>query len=73
MQVFEFFVMDGRARFDTSRAAVFEALGRRPPKQWKLSRDWGGMDAVLVRAPVTAEGENGTTSCGDFEYLCDIE
>jgi hypothetical protein len=73
MQEFEFFVMDGRARFDTGRAAVFSSLGRNPPKQWKLSRDWGGMDAVLVRAPVQSESSNGKTSCGDFEYLCDIE
>ena len=73
MQEFEFFVMDGRARFDTSRAAVLEALGRKPPKQWKLSRDWGGMDAVLVRAPVIIDLRGDGTSTGDFEYLCDIE
>jgi len=60
MQEFEFFVMDGRARFDTERAAVLESLGRKPPQQWKLSRDWGGMDAVLVRAPVLFDLKKGT-------------
>lgn len=39
---YEFFVMDGRARFDTERASVFEALGRKQPQPWKLRRDWGG-------------------------------
>lgn len=68
-QQFEYFVMDGRARFDTERAAVFEALGRSLPQEWKLRRDWGGMDAVLVRARVLSNLQD----CGDFEYLSDIE
>ena len=67
MQEFEYFVMDGRARFDTDRAAVFEALGRNLPSNKKLRRDWGDMDAVLVRAPVISDN-----ACGDFEYLKDI-
>ncbi len=70
---YEFFVMDGRARFDTDRASVFEALGRNPPQQWKLRRDWGGMNAVLVRAPVIIDLRGDGTSTGDFEYLCEIE
>ncbi|MCK1065035.1 hypothetical protein [Pluralibacter gergoviae] len=67
MQQFEYFVMDGRARFNTERAAVFEALGRNPPSNKKLRREWGDMDAVLVRAPVISDG-----ACGEFEYLKDI-
>ncbi|KQN53177.1 hypothetical protein ASF13_16390 [Erwinia sp. Leaf53] len=72
-QEFEYFVMDARAGFDTERAAVFEALGRTLPQAWKLRRDWGGMDAVLVRAPVLSDLTDGGSSCGDFEYVHDIE
>lgn len=71
--MYEYFVMDGHGRFDTDRAAVFEALGRNPPQEWKLRRDWGGIDAVLVRAPVLSDLKDGGSSCGDFEYICDIE
>lgn len=67
MHEFEYFVMDGRARFNTDRAAVFEALGRNLPSNKKLRREWGDMDAVLVRAPVISD-----TACGEFEYLKDI-
>ncbi|KAF2282484.1 hypothetical protein GH714_044090 [Hevea brasiliensis] len=70
---YEFFVMDGRARFDTERASVLEALGRKLPQSWKLRRDWGGMGAVLVRAPVIIDLRGDGTSTGDFEYLSDIE
>ncbi len=72
-QDFEYFVMDGRARFDTDRAVVLEACGRRKPGNKSLSRDWSGMGAVLVRAPVlSGQGADGST-CGEFEYLRDIE
>lgn len=64
MQEFEYFVMDGRAKFNFDRAVVFEALGRKLPSNKKLQRDWGDMDAVLVRAPVISD-----TACGDFELL----
>ncbi|EPO6584329.1 hypothetical protein [Enterobacter hormaechei] len=74
MEVYEYFVMDGSARYDTSRAAVLECLGRRLPQAWKIRRDWGGTDAVIARALVKAEDVNGnTTSSGDFEYVIDIE
>ncbi|WP_240343569.1 hypothetical protein [Erwinia persicina] len=73
VQQFEYFVMDARARFDTERAAVFEVLGKNPPQAWKLRRDWGGMDAVLVRAPVLSDLRDGGSSCGDFEYVSEIE
>lgn len=71
-QQFEYFVMDGRARFDTDSATVLEACGRKRPSDRYLKRDWGDMDAVLVRAPVTADNSGGGVSCGDFEYLRDI-
>ncbi len=73
-EVYEYFVMDDRARSDTSRAAVLECLGRRLPQAWKIRRDWGGTDAVIARAAVKAEDANGnTTSSGDFEYVGEIE
>lgn len=71
MEKFEYFVMDGRARFNTDDAAVFEALGQKLPSDRYLKRDWGEMDAVLVRAPVVIEID-GSSNCGDFEYLRDI-
>lgn len=40
MQEFEYFVMDGRAKFDFDSAVVFEALGRQLPSNKKLRRDW---------------------------------
>lgn len=72
MEKFEYFVMDGRARFNTEDAAVFEALGQKLPSDRYLKRDWGEMDAVLVRAPVVSESA-GHSTCGDFEYLRDID
>lgn len=72
MQKFEYFVMDGRARFNTEDAAVFEALGQKRPSDKYLNRDWAGMDAVLVRAPVVSES-SGHSVCGDFEYLRKID
>ena len=74
MKVYEYFVMDGRARHDASRASVLECLGRRLPQAWKIRRDWGGSDAVVARALVKTEDRNGNTiSSGDFEYFCEIE
>ncbi|MDM3310692.1 hypothetical protein [Citrobacter sp. Cb223] len=35
MQEFEYFVMDGRAKFDFDRAVVLEALGRQLPSNKK--------------------------------------
>lgn len=73
-EVYEYFVMDGRARHDIDSATVFECLGRRLPQAWKIRRDWGGTDAVIARAVVKAEDANGnTTSSGDFEYVGEIE
>lgn len=73
-EVYEYFVMDGRARNDTGRAAVLECLGRRLPQAWKIRRDWGGTDSVITRAKVKTEDANGnTTSCGDFEYISEVE
>lgn len=71
--IFEWFVMDGRAKFDADDAVVFEALGTKQPSDKRLKRDWGDMGAVLCRAPITATSKNGdTTTCGDFEYVRDI-
>lgn len=67
MQEFEYFVMDGRAKFNFDEAVVLEALGRKPPSNRYLQRDWGDMGAVLVRAPVIND-----TACGDFELLREI-
>lgn len=67
MQEFEYFVMDGHAKFDFDSAVVFEALGRQLPSNKQLRRDWGDMDAVLVRAPVVSD-----SSCGDFELIREI-
>jgi hypothetical protein len=72
MEKFEYFVMDGRARFNPADAAVYEALGQKRPSDKYLNRDWSGMGAVLVRAPVVNEGSGGCSTCGDFEYLRDI-
>ena len=74
MQEYEWFVMDGRARFDTESAAVFEACGNKEPSNKSLRKDWGDMDAVLVRAQVTAKDSTtgDVISCGDFEYVRDI-
>lgn len=74
MQDYEYFVMDGRAKFDTDDAAVYQALGTKQPSNKKLRRDWGLMGAVLCRAAVTSKAANGnTTTCGDFEYVRDID
>ncbi|EIX9026391.1 hypothetical protein MLE08_002561 [Klebsiella aerogenes] len=59
--------MDGRSKFNFDRAVVLEALGRKLPSDRYLQRDWGDMDAVLVRAPVISD-----TACGDFEVLREI-
>lgn len=67
MQEFEYFVMDGRAKFNFDEAVVLEALGRKIPSNRYLRRDWGDMGAVLVRAPVISD-----SACGDFELLRDI-
>ncbi|WP_368755042.1 hypothetical protein [Klebsiella oxytoca] len=67
MQEFEYFVMDGRAKFNFDRAVVLEALGRKMPSNKYLQSDWGDMDAVLVRAPVISD-----TACGDFELIREI-
>lgn len=74
MEDYEYFVMDGRAKFDTDDAVVYQALGTKQPSNKKLKRDWGLMGAVLCRAPVTNKSVNGDTiTCGDFEYVRDID
>ncbi|EFH4993617.1 hypothetical protein JTX50_000875 [Escherichia coli] len=73
-QEFEWFVMDGRAKFNTDDAVVYEALGTKEPSNKKLKRDWGFMGAVLCRAAITKKSQDGnTTQCGDFEYVRGID
>lgn len=70
---FEWFVMDGRAKFNTDDAVVFEALGTKKPSDKKLKEDWGLMGAVLCRAKIISKSRSGDTqNCGDFEYVRDI-
>lgn len=73
-QKFEWFVMDGKAKFNTDEAVVYEALGTQEPSNKKLKRDLGLMGAVLCRAEITKKAQDGnTTQCGDFEYVRDID
>ena len=41
------FVMDGRAVFDTDRASVLWSAGSKRPSKKELAEDFGGMDACL--------------------------
>ena len=70
--MFEYFVMDGRFHFDPERSVVIEACGQKKPSARYLQRDYEGMGAVLVRAPVTNQDVAGNSQCGDFEFLHNI-
>ena len=72
-QLFEYFVLDGRAEFDMESASVYQVLGRKIPSSKQLSRDWGDMGAILARAPVVNNLNGDTTECGEFEIVHHIE
>lgn len=55
----EWFVMDGRALFDTDAASIFEACGQTRPSMKKLRRDWGDMEACLCMS----------VDCGPIEFV----
>lgn len=64
------FVMDGRARFDTDRAVILEALceGTRHNVPRKAAgREWKNHDATLCFAP---QGDDGVY--GPAEYVEDV-
>jgi len=67
-QQFYWFVMDGRAKHTPDEAAVYEAIGDREPSKNYL-RDWSGMDAALVRAPITSRDSDGNVQCGAMEFV----
>lgn len=71
-QQFYWFVMDGRAKHTPDQAAVYEAIGEEEPSKKSL-RDWSGMDAALVRAPITSRDSVGNVKCGAMEFVREIQ
>lgn len=71
-QQFYWFVMDGRAKYAPDEAAVYEAIGEQEPSK-KYLRDWSGMDAALVRAPITSRDSDNTIKRGAMEFVRTIQ
>ncbi|WP_241639964.1 hypothetical protein [Rosenbergiella epipactidis] len=72
VQRFYWFVMDGRAEYNTQDAQVFEVIGEDEPDNDDLG-DWSDMGACLVRAEITNITEKGDIQCGEFEFIRVIE
>ncbi len=70
MSTGQWIVMDGRARYDTDAASIYEVLcqGSRDNIPVKAARKiWKGHDVVLCFAPIIS-----ATMLGPMEYVCDV-